>query len=195
MKVLNYKQLQLADEFLNLVSNQVLEKTKFALPKNNFLDKLKIHKILINQNEEKLGLLEKITEELVKNSNLNIGDDQKTIILLCVAAFSASELENSKFLIDNKIKKADFETEIKSVLEELKLLGIGNNIVKNLSNCFKSIFKLTNSLESVLIFVEKYKVPITELEIITDYLKDKGAVVNKNMPKSSNVMTINEFNK
>ena len=195
MKVLNYKQLQLADEFLNLVSNQVLEKTKFALPKNTFLDKLKIHKILINQNEEKLGLLEKITEELVKNSNLNIGDDQKTIILLCVAAFSASELENSKFLIDNKIKKADFETEIKSVLEELKLLGIGNNIVKNLSNCFKSIFKLTNSLESVLIFVEKYKVPITELEIITDYLKDKGAVVNKNMPKSSNVMTINEFNK
>jgi uncharacterized protein YpuA (DUF1002 family) len=195
MKVLNYKQLQLADEFLNLVSNQVLEKTKFALPKNTFLDKLKIHKILINQNEEKLGLLEKITEELVKNSNLNIGDDQKTIILLCVAAFSASELENSKFLIDNKIKKADFETEIKSVLEELKLLGIGNNIVKNLSNCFKSIFKLTNSLESVLTFVEKYKVPITELEIITDYLKDKGAVVNKNMPKSSNVMTINEFNK
>ena len=39
MKVLNYKQLQLADEFLNLVSNQVLEKTKFALPKNTFLDK------------------------------------------------------------------------------------------------------------------------------------------------------------
>lgn len=194
MKVLNYKQLQLAEELLSLVSNHILEKTKFSLPKNTFLDKLKIHKILINQNEEKLGLLEKITEELVKNSNLNIGDDEKTITLLCVAAFSASELENDKFFVDNKIKKSDFEIEIKSILEELKLIGVGNNIVKNLSKCFKSIFKLTNSLETVLSFVGKNKVPLTELEIITDYLKDKDSVGQKNHPRRSKVMTINEFN-
>lgn len=196
MKVLNYKQLQLAEELLSFVSNKVLEKTKFSLPKNTFLDKLKIHKVLINQNQEKLGLLEKITEVLVKNSkNLNIGDDEKKITLLCVAAFARNELKNDKFLLDNKIKKEDFELEIKSVLEELKLLGIGNNIVKNLSNCFDSIFKLTNSLELVLSFVEEHKVPLTELEIITDYLENKCAVVQNNNPQTSKVMSINEFNK
>ena len=193
MKVLNYRQLELAANFLSYLSNPVLEKTKFALPKNTYLDKLKIHKILIEKNEDKLGLLEKITEELVKNSNLNIGDDQKTITLLCVAAFSASQLDNSKFIVDNKIKKEDFEIEIKSILEELKLIGVGNNIVKNLSNCFKSILKLANSLESVLTFVEKSKVGLTDLEAITDYLKDKDSVDTKNLPQPSKVMTINEF--
>jgi len=192
MKVLNYRQLELAEELFNYSNNSMLE-TKYSLPKNTFLDKLKIHKLLIDQNQDKLGLLDKITEQLVKNSNLNISDDEKTITLLCVAAFSASQLD-SKFILDNKINKGEFEKEIKSVLEELKMIGVGNNIVKNLSNCFKSILKLSKSIESILSFVEKHKVALTDLEAITDYIKDRDFIASKDKSQPAKVMTINEFN-
>jgi hypothetical protein len=195
MKLLNYRQIELASNFISYLLDTVLEKNKFSLPKNTYLDKLKIHKILIINNEDKLGILEKLTEELVKNSNLNIESNEQIITLLCVAGFSAAQLNNSKFLIDNKFKKEDFEKEIKSILEELKLNGVGNNIVKNLSNCFKSILKLANSLDSVLSFVEKNKVGLSDLEVITTYLKDKDIVNNKNISQASKVMTINEFSK
>jgi len=195
MRLLNYRQIELATNFISYLLDTVLEKNKFSLPKNTYLDKLKIHKIFITNNEDKLGILEKITEELVKNSNLNIEANEEIITLLCVAGFSASQLNNSKFLIDNKFKKEDFEKEIKSILEELKLNGVGNNIVKNLSNCFKSILKLANSLDSVLSFVEKNKVGLSDLEVITTYLKDKDIVNNKNISQASKVMTINEFSK
>ena len=171
MKILNFRQLGLAEELFNY--NSMLE-TKYSLPKNTFLDKLKIHKLLIDQNQDKLGLLDKITEQLIKNSNLNIGDDEKTIALLCVSAFSASQLD-SKFVADNNINKGDFEKEIQSVLEELKMIGVGNNIVKNLSNCFKYILKLSKSIESILSFVIEHKVGITDLEAITNYIKNKKA--------------------
>jgi len=189
MKVLNYRQLELAEELFNY--NSMLE-TKYSLPKNTFLDKLKIHKLLIDQNQDKLGLLDKITEHLVENSNLNISGDKKTITLLCVSAFSASQLD-SNFVSDNKINKGDFEKEIKSVLEELKLIGVGNNIVKNLSNCFKSILKLSKSIESILSFVIEHKVGITDLEAITNYIKNKKAI-NKDKVEPVKIMTINELN-
>ena len=195
MRLLNYRQIELATNFISYLLDTVLEKNKFSLPKNTYLDKLKIHKILITNNEDKLGILKKITEELVKNSNLNIEVNEQIITLLCVAGFSAAQLNNSKFLIDNKFKKEDFEKEIKSILEELKLNGVGNNIVKNLSTCFKSILKLANSLDSVLSFVEKNKVGLSDLEVITTYLKDKDIVNNKNISQASKVMTINEFSK
>jgi len=195
MKLLNYRQIELASNFISYLLDTVLEKNKFSLPKNTYLDKLKIHKIFILNNEDKLGILEKITEELVKNSNLNIEANEQIITLLCVAGFSAAQLNNSKFLIDNKFKKEEFEKEIKSILEELKLNGVGNNIVKNLSNCFKSILKIAKSLDSVLSFVEKNKVGLSDLEAITTYLEDKDIVNNKKILQKSNVMTINEFSK
>jgi hypothetical protein len=191
MKVLNYRQLDLAEELFNHSNNSMLE-TKYSLPKNTFLDKLKIHKLLIDQNQDKLGLLDKITEQLVKNSNLNIGDDEKTITLLCVSAFSASQLD-SKFVIDNKVNKGEFEKEIQSVLEELKMIGVGNNIVKNLSNCFKSILKLSKSIESILSFVTEHKVGLTDLEAITNYIKNRK-FINKDNSVPAKIMTINEFN-
>ena len=77
-------------------------------------------------------------------------------MLFCVAAFAVNELNNAKFLIDNQIIKSEFELEIKSVLTELKLLGVGNNLVKKLSQIFNTIAKLNKPLETILSYVDRF---------------------------------------
>jgi len=195
MKVLKYKQVELVKDLISYIDEVVLE-TNYSLPKNTFLDKLKIHKILIDQNKDNLVLLDKITEELAKNSTLNIELDEKITMLFCVAAFAVNELKNAKFLIDNDIIKSDFEIEIKSVLEELKLLGIGNNLVKKLSQIFFSLSKLNKPLSTILSYIKKNKISLTEFDGISNYL-DKN--LSKLSKKTHNivpdkVLTINEFN-
>jgi hypothetical protein len=195
MRVLKFKQVELAKDLMSYIDDVVLE-TNYSLPKNTFLDKLKIHKILIDQNKDNLVLLDKITEELAKNSTLNIELDENIIMLFCVAAFSVNELKNAKFLIDNNIVKSEFEIEIKSVLEELKLLGVGNNLVKKLSQIFSSLSKLNKPLNTILSYIKKNKISLTEFNGMSDYLDKNLSKLSKNSQdvKSDNVLTINEFN-
>jgi hypothetical protein len=195
MRVLKFKQVELAKDLLNYISDSILE-TNFSLPENTFLDTLEIHKLLVDKNKDKLSLLDEITEELVKNSTLNIDTDSKTIMLFCVAAFAVNELDNAKFLIDNQITKAEFEVEIKSVLTELKLLGVGNNLVKKLSQIFKTITRIDKPLEIILSYLKKNKISLTEFDDISDYLDKNLSKFSKKTRdvKSNRVLTINEFN-
>ena len=185
MQVLKFKQVELAKDLLNY-EDSILE-TNFSLPKNTFLDTLQIHKLLVDQNKDKLSLLDEITEELVKNSSLNVDTDSKTIMLFCVAAFAVNELDNAKFLI---------EVEIKSVLTELKLLGVGNNLVKKLSQIFKTITKIDKPLKTILSYVKKNKISLTDFDGMSDYLDKNLSKLSKKThdSKSKRVLTINEFN-
>lgn len=194
MQVLKFKQVELAKDLLNY-EDSILE-TNFSLPKNTFLDTLHIHKLLVDQNKDKLSLLDEITEELVKNSSLNVDTDSKTIMLFCVAAFAVNELDNAKFLIDNQITKTEFEVEIKSVLTELKLLGVGNNLVKKLSQIFKTITKIDKPLKTILSYVKKNKISLTDFDGMSDYLDKNLSKLSKKThdAKSKRVLTINEFN-
>lgn len=194
MRVLKFKQVELAKDLLNY-EDSILE-TNFSLPENTFLDTLHIHKLLVDQNKDKLSLLDEITEELVKNSSLNVDTDSKTIMLFCVAAFAVNELDNAKFLIDNQITKTEFEVEIKSILTELKLLGVGNNLVKKLSQIFKTITKIDKPLKTILSYVKKNKISLTDFNGMSYYLDKNLSKLSKKThdAKSKRVLTINEFN-
>ena len=189
MRLLNFKQLKLAEDLVSYINNSLLE-TNFSLPKNTFLDKLEICKLLIEKNNNSLVILNNITKELIKNSTLNIEIQDVTIILFCVAAFAVNELEDNQH-----INKTKFEIEIKSILEELKLLGVGNNLVKNLSKCFKIIFKLNKPLENILSFIKENKISLTDFDGMANYL-DKNLSKLSQKDKNTNykkVLSINEF--
>jgi len=200
MQVLKFKQVGLAKDLLNYISDDSILETNFSLPENTFLDTLRIHKLLIEQNKDNLSLLDEITELLVKNSMINIDTNPetypKTIMLFCVAAFAVNELDNVKFLTGNQITKDEFELEIKSVLTELKLLGVGNNLVKKLSQIFKTITKIDKPLKTILSYVSKNKISLTDFDGMSDYLDKNLSKLSKKThdSKLKRVLTINEFN-
>lgn len=71
-----------------------------------------------------------IVDKLIKNSNLKIELNKESLVLITISALSIIYIEGKK----NLSKK-----DIKTILEELKLRGIGNNIIKKVVECFKSI--------------------------------------------------------
>ena len=73
-----------------------------------------------------------IVSKLITNTALNTPTDEKSLILLTLSALAVIYLEENK---SNEILKKD----TKSILEELKLRGIGNGIVDKVSVCIKSI--------------------------------------------------------
>jgi hypothetical protein len=73
--------------------------------------------------------------------NLNIDLTPETIVLMTIAGITIAYLEEHKELEERK----KLEKDAKSMLEELKLRGVGNGIVKKLVACIKSmgnIFKI-----------------------------------------------------
>ena len=106
-----------------------------------------------------------IVDSLIKNGNLKVETNPENIVLLALAAVAITYLEDKKNkagddkivcqeckgkgcksckngFIDSIVSKADART----ILEELKLRGIGNGIVKKLVKCFKSIGNLLKTI-------------------------------------------------
>ena len=77
-----------------------------------------------------------VVDALIKNSNIRAEITTENIILLTTASLFIIFLEEK-----NKSKKNITVTrkDIKTILEELKLRGFGNGIVKKIVNCYKSI--------------------------------------------------------
>lgn len=197
MQILKYQDLKMADDFLNsLFTNIVLENNE--LLKDTFLDKLEIHKILIDKFKNIIPELDKMSLDLIKNSKLNIQTNDKVVMLFSIAALSVCILDEAKFLIEHDIVKTEYELEVKSILEELKLSGVGNGLVKNLSSIYTSIISLSikifkstdiydslskpNLLKSIDIYINKFKLSINDFptnfsrlsEIIADIYINTG---------------------
>jgi hypothetical protein len=107
-----------------------------------------------------------IIENLIRNGSLKIEMTPENIVLLCVTALSITYLEESQNkagdakiachcggddscpkcngdgFIDSEVTKKDAQT----MLEELKMRGIGNGIVKKFVDGFKSIGKFFSVL-------------------------------------------------
>jgi len=223
MRIIKYGDIDRADIFLKLLfSENILEKNEIL--HNGFMDKLKIHKILVKKYKDILSTLDILTLFLIKNSNLEL--DEKMISLFTIAALSVCILEEEKFLTEFKFKKEDYEIEIKSILEELKMSGIGNGLVKSLSEIFKSIFNMSkilfkskdiynsfnepNLLKSIVLYIKRYKLSINDfltnfdglidtihnVYIKTGKLDDIKNKLSKisQKPDIDKVFTINEIN-
>jgi len=108
-----------------------------------------------------------IVENLIKNENINIDLATENIVLLTLASLSITYLEesnnrggdkkipcqcdtkpenceicNGTGMVDSVVSKEDART----ILEELKLRGIGNGIVRKVVACFKSVGKFLRML-------------------------------------------------
>jgi hypothetical protein len=99
---------------------------------------LKLNMSIITTFGAGLTLLYPIVGELVNNMNLNIEMTTEKLVLLTIAASSIIYLEEKKTKLSSE-KQNLIEKDCKSMLEELKLSGIGNGIVKKLVSSFKSI--------------------------------------------------------
>ena len=187
MKIAKYLDLKIADDFLNMLFvSPVMEKVE--LLNDTFVDKLKMHKVLIDKYKDIVPLLDLISVSLIKNSKLPIEMDDKAIMLFSIAALSVSSNNEGKFLKENDFKKEEYEVEIKSLLEELKLSGIGNNLVKNLSGIYDSIISMSkkifdtkdifsslsepNLLQSINLYIKKYKLSINDFSSDFEKLSD-----------------------
>lgn len=223
MRIIKYCDIENAQDFLKLLFSENLSERNTILH-NPFMDKLTIHKAMVDRYNNIISTLDIITSSLVKNSNLNI--DDKVINLFSTAALSVCILEEGKFLKELSIRKDKYELEIKSILEELKMSGIGNGLVKTLSEIFKSILNMSkilfksksiydalnerNLLKTIILYIKKHKLSITDFNNNFDGLFNtihnlyiKTGELSKFKDKLyktaqdlefKNVFTINEFN-
>jgi hypothetical protein len=212
MKLIKYKQINDAEFFLNILFSDTLSESNENIFKNTFLDNLNINKMVLEKYNIVITKLDKLANILIRNSKLNILITDKNIVLFTLAALSVCLID------ENKFNKNDYKKEIKSILEELKLNGIGNNLVKNFSEVIKcilvisqSIFKTKDTFDSlnnknlinaITIYTEKYKIVLEEfcnkindlLETIKEFFMKNSTLNNFRLKKrKSEVLSINEF--
>jgi hypothetical protein len=78
-----------------------------------------------------------IVDSIMRNTKLSIEKTPEVIVMMTITAFAILYIEGGK--CKNEKEKASLEKDSKSLLEELKLRGVGNGIVKKLIKSFKSI--------------------------------------------------------
>ena len=150
MKIHKFNQYSLydsmANDFINSFNALIIESDKenlFKRIEKKLIADLKLDIRSIASIGVKFAALYPIVQALVKNMNissLELTPDR--IILLTISTITIIYLEEKKF-------KSSKEEEIltkdsKSMLEELKLMGIGNGIVKKMIKAFKSIKNIFN---------------------------------------------------
>jgi len=145
MEILKYRDVDIVEDFLNkLFMESVLESSEIL--NDTYLSKLEIHKLLLDEYKDIMPILNQITINLIRNSNLNIDLNKFNVTLFSLASISNCVLNNAKFLIDHEIVKSEYEAELRSILEELKLNGIGNTLVKNLSKFYNLIIDMSSAV-------------------------------------------------
>lgn len=146
-------QNDLAIDFINSFDSFIIEsetdKNKYSDVLKKIVNDLKLNVSLISTFGFGIGAMCPIVDKLMKNKGLVSADlSIQTIVLLTATAISIIYLEERKN--GNKLTK-----DIKSMLEELKLKGVGNGIVKKVINSFSSIKNI------FYIIIKKSKVAIS----------------------------------
>lgn len=161
MNILRYNQLEITQEFIKLLNSPILESNDIIDAENTFIKDLKFIKNLTLTFGAGISSMIETVTNLVKNGNLNVPTDKISISLFIIAALSICVLEESRgnkvvctsclgkscgYCINGYITKTKATIEIKSILEELQLRGIGNGLVKILCKIFESIYDLFKTI-------------------------------------------------
>ncbi len=169
MKILTYKQYEMAEDLSVFISNPLVKESGDVKSQiDSILKKLskdlKFNYGLVLTFGVGVRLMYPIVEGLVKNGSLNIEMNIENIILLSIASLTITYLEESKNNSGDSnlpcgckdrdscekcegtgmVKSIANKNDARTILEELKLRGIGNGIVKKMVECFKffgNIFK------------------------------------------------------
>lgn len=143
MKILKYNQFSEKSDIFNdfigaLDKNLIVESTEDV----GIIDKilkdlsrdLKLNMSLVFTFGTGIKAMYPIVENLIKNGNFKIELNPENIVLLSLTSLSICYLEHLR-----NSKSESIKSDIKSLLEELKMSGIGNGIVKVFVKVFKSI--------------------------------------------------------
>lgn len=163
MNLIRYRDIDEAKLFIKYISS-IREKNNFIILYNEFIDNLSISKGIYETYNNYIGSLYHVIKSLLKNSSLT-DYKEKEITLLTLSVFLILLKEEQTIIDSEKISKDELETEIKSILEELKLIGIGNGIVKSCSEILKVIFDLVKK-------VKGFKIEDIINSDINNYLKN-----------------------
>ena len=139
MKIQKFKEYSLQDsmanDFLNSFDKMIVEseETSYKNIEKKVISDLRLNAKLVLTFGAGIGAFYPIVDKLMKNMNIDsIELTPDRIVLLTIAAVTIIFVEEKKF-------KSAEEEEIlvkdsKSMLEELKMMGIGNGIVEDLVN-------------------------------------------------------------
>lgn len=136
----------LANEFFERFDDIIKESDSIKSNPDNSIKKIKndlgLHLTFIGTFGTGIKAFIPIVSSLMENMNISSELTYDNIVLLTVCSLSIIFLEEKKY--KNGKEQDQITTESKSMLEELKLNGIGNGIVKMLVKSLKSIVKLFN---------------------------------------------------
>jgi hypothetical protein len=141
MKIHRFNEYSYFDDMTNDFISSINEK-KFANKTHEevlrkLVEDLKLNASLITTFGAAIGGIYPIVEQLMRNFNISsIEISKESIILLSLAAVSNIYLEEKNHT-DAVLRK-----DIKSMLEELRMKGIGNGFVEKLSSGINSIFNV-----------------------------------------------------
>lgn len=113
------------------------------------------------------NLILNINNSLVENSNINI-DLKKNILssISLILILQLNDIEKGLFNLKSYDSIESLKTDIKNILEELKLNGIGNGIIKNLISIYDEIYRF---FKIILSENKKYN----NIKCISELLYDK----------------------
>ena len=133
--------LSMAEYLFNSLDPAITESGEVSSYKdiqNRVLKDLKLNSSIVTSFGAGLAALYPIVHGLIKNMEINIELTTDKVVLLTIAAFSIAYLEEKKSKMSSK-EQDILRKDSKSMLEELKMSGIGNGIVKKVIEGFKSI--------------------------------------------------------
>ena len=150
MEIIKFKEYSLQDsivtDFLNSFDKMIIEseETSYKNIEKKVISDLRLNTKLVLTFGAGIGALYPIVEGLMRNMSISsLEITPESIVLLTIASVTITYLEEKKF------KSSDEESSLtkdsKSMLEELRMMGIGNGLVKKLIKgltSIKNIFSL-----------------------------------------------------
>lgn len=107
-----------------------------------FSKDLKLNLALIGTFGSGIGTFVPIVNKMMTNMNISTELDIEKIVLLTICSLTIIYLEEKKYKTSKE--EQDLIDDSKSMLEELKMMGLGNGIVKMVVKAFKSISNIFN---------------------------------------------------
>jgi hypothetical protein len=132
----------MAQDFLNSFDEIVIEgsggESSYNKVAKKVISDLKLNFSLVSTFGAGIGALYPVVQGIMTNMNLDSFNlTQESIVLLTLAAVTITYLEEKKF--KSTEEEAILTKDSKSMLEELKMRGFGNGIVKKLMKSLESI--------------------------------------------------------
>lgn len=140
MKILRYSEydniIKMSEEFIDAIgSGTINESEETDRVINKTIKDLKLNASMVLSLGTGIQGMIPVVNNLIKNSSLKIDMTIEAVVLMSISAITIAYLEEVKEEAQKKIMEKD----AKSMLEELKLKGVGNGIIKKLVSCIKAI--------------------------------------------------------